>query len=177
MTQIFVFTAGNPEARQHLVDSCPPILGVGLAVFGLLRVDRELRQLNHVRNLYRPLQDSLFYDFHKGKTSWFGAFVRTYIIVLILLAALNILFIWGCWMPEVPWTFCKLVALKMESSSLASTAPLHFLLANSQSVWNISGTVFHHSSGPASGTGSCISLHTRPTAARSSRSPQPTYSA
>jgi hypothetical protein len=107
---IIPYTQETVVSKIHGWILAPPILGVGLAVFGLLRVDRELRQLNHVRNLYRPLQDSLFYDFHKGKTSWFGAFVRTYIIVLIMLAALNILFIWGCWMPEVPWTFCKLVA-------------------------------------------------------------------
>ena len=77
----------------------PSGLGVVLAIFGLIRVDRELRQLNHIRNLYRPLQDSLFFDFHRGKNSWFGAFVRIYISGLIVLASMNILFISNCWIP------------------------------------------------------------------------------
>jgi hypothetical protein len=78
----------------------PSMLGVMLAIVGFFRVDSELRLLNHIRNLYRPLQDSLFYDFHRDKKSWFGAYVRTYIGVLVVLASINILFISNCWIPQ-----------------------------------------------------------------------------
>jgi hypothetical protein len=91
----------------------PPILGVGLAIFGWLRVHHELILLNHIRNLYRPLQDSLFYDFHGDKKSWFGAYVRAYLGFLIVLALINILFISTCWIPEAPLRFCDLVTFRL----------------------------------------------------------------
>jgi hypothetical protein len=45
----------------------PPFLGGVLAAVGSIRVDRELRQLDHIRDLYRAIQDSLFYTYHGGK--------------------------------------------------------------------------------------------------------------
>jgi hypothetical protein len=78
----------------------PPFLGFVLAIFGFFRVHSELKQLDHIRDLYRPLQDSLFYVFHGDKGSTFGIYVRLYIIFLSLLAALNILLIDNCWMPK-----------------------------------------------------------------------------
>jgi hypothetical protein len=78
----------------------PPFLGFVLALVGFLRVRREVKLLDHVRGLYRPLQDSLFYEFHGDETSTFGRWVLIYIGILTVLAALNILQIDICWVPK-----------------------------------------------------------------------------
>jgi hypothetical protein len=78
----------------------PPFLGVVLAIFGFRRVRIELKQLDHIRDLYRPLQDSLFYEFYGDEGSTFGKYVQAYIIFLTLLAAGNIPLIDICWMPK-----------------------------------------------------------------------------
>ena len=78
----------------------PPFLGFVLAMMGFFRVRREVKLLDHIRGLYRPLQDSLFYEFHGDETSTFGRWVLIYIGILTVLAALNILLIDVCWMPK-----------------------------------------------------------------------------
>jgi hypothetical protein len=70
----------------------PPILGFVLALVGFIRVLRELEQLDHIRVLYRRLQDSLFYQFHPEKSS-FRLWILFYIFILMVLAAINVLVI------------------------------------------------------------------------------------
>jgi hypothetical protein len=61
LTAAVVVLAIIPYTQQEIMNKigiwilAPSILGVVLAIVGLIRVDRELRQLNHIRNLYRPL--------------------------------------------------------------------------------------------------------------------------
>lgn len=79
----------------------PPILGVVLAIGGYFRVRNELKILDNIRDLYRPLQYSLFYKFDEDNGSAFGQFVRFYIVFLAVLAAINILLIDFCWLPAL----------------------------------------------------------------------------
>ena len=97
---IIPYTQGAVMKRIGLWILVPPFLGFGLAIFGFLRVRSELKQLDHIRDLYRPLQDSLFYEFHGDKGSTFGTWALIYIGILTLLALVNIPLIGICWMPK-----------------------------------------------------------------------------
>jgi hypothetical protein len=71
----------------------PPIIGVVLGVVGFFRLKRELELFDHIRDLYRPLQDSLFPEFpefHGDKKSRFKIWILVYIGLLTLLAAFNV---------------------------------------------------------------------------------------
>jgi F0F1-type ATP synthase assembly protein I len=68
----------------------PPILGMILAVVWSLRVNGELRHLDYIRGLYMPLQDSLFYEAHKGKESAFSTEIRLYLLAVTVFAAFNV---------------------------------------------------------------------------------------
>jgi F0F1-type ATP synthase assembly protein I len=70
----------------------PPILGVILAVVWSLRVKLELRHLDHIRDLYRPLQDSLFYKFHEDAKSTFSQHIRFYLCAVTVFAVFNVVF-------------------------------------------------------------------------------------
>ncbi len=79
----------------------PPILGVVLAIFGLLRIYHELKMLDHIRYLYWGLQDDLFYEFYGVSVrNTFGLSVMLYTAFLTLLAAGNTLLIDVCWLPN-----------------------------------------------------------------------------
>jgi len=84
----------------------PPILGVILALVWSLRVKCELRHLDHIRDLYRPLQDSLFYKFHEGEgaKSTFSKHIRFYLCAVAVFAEFNVVF--SYWIVAgKPW-FC-----------------------------------------------------------------------
>jgi hypothetical protein len=86
------------NAIPHWWILVPPILGVILALVWSLRVRGELRQLDHIRDLYRPLQDSLFYKFHEGTKSWFSIKIMIYLCTVTAVAVLNVGFsIWIVW--------------------------------------------------------------------------------
>jgi hypothetical protein len=86
------------NAIPHWWILVPPILGVILALVWSLRVRGELRQLDHIRDLYRPLQDSLFYKFHEGTKSWFSIEIMIYLCTVTVVAVLNVGFsIWIVW--------------------------------------------------------------------------------
>jgi hypothetical protein len=72
----------------------PPILGVVLAIVGFGRVRREVKLLDQLRELYRRLQDSLFFKFHGDRKCRFGEWVLFYILVLIALATINALLLY-----------------------------------------------------------------------------------
>jgi hypothetical protein len=91
------------------VDRVPPIIGVILAVVWSLRLKGELRHLDHIRDLYRPLQDSLFFDkFHegkkKGKKSAFSKQILIYLCAVTVFAALNVVF--SYWIVSGKSWFC-----------------------------------------------------------------------
>jgi hypothetical protein len=77
----------------------PPFLAVALALLGFRRISQEMRLLDHIRNLYRPLQDRLVgLEFHKksGKPFgrvWFNIEVKVYLITLLTLALINFLLV------------------------------------------------------------------------------------
>lgn len=77
----------------------PPILGVASALFGFRRIWHELTMLDHVRQLYWGLQNSLFYTFYDQDKNTFGWYVRIYIGFLVALAVINILIVDACWLP------------------------------------------------------------------------------
>jgi F0F1-type ATP synthase assembly protein I len=94
-----------PYTQDKLVNTIPswwilvpPLLGVILALVWSLRVRGELRQLDHIRDLYRPLQDSLFYKFHEGTKSRFSIVIMIYLCTVTVVAVLNVGFsIWIVW--------------------------------------------------------------------------------
>jgi hypothetical protein len=96
LTTAVVVLAIIPYTQVAVIDRigwwilAPPFLGGVLAAVGSIRVDRELRQLDHIRDLYRAIQDSLFYTYHGGKQSTFSKHVRIYLIVIALFAMFNI---------------------------------------------------------------------------------------
>jgi hypothetical protein len=99
LTTVVVVLAIIPYTQVAVIDRigewivAPPVLGVVLAIVGSVRVDSELRQLDHIRDLYRALQDNLFYTFYGGKQSTFTRHVRIYFLFLTLFAAINTLLI------------------------------------------------------------------------------------
>jgi F0F1-type ATP synthase assembly protein I len=88
-----------PYTQDKLVNTIPswwilvpPLLGVILALVWSLRVRGELRQLDHIRDLYRPLQDSLFYKFHEDTKSTFSKHIRFYLCAVTVFAVFNVVF-------------------------------------------------------------------------------------
>jgi hypothetical protein len=108
LTAAVVLLAVIPYTQKNVMDTIgawilvPPILGVGLGTLVLLRVWQELDLLDHIRKLYRPLQDSLFVEFHKTRKSripiTFSRSVRFYLGALTGLAVINVLVVGRFWL-------------------------------------------------------------------------------
>lgn len=79
-----------------------PILGVCYGVMGFFKLRGELKLLNHIRNLYRRLQNKMTIVFHEvDNKSGFSLYVSTYIFILNLLAIINVVLILFVWIPKV----------------------------------------------------------------------------
>lgn len=79
----------------------PPLLSIIFSVLGFIQLRRELRLLDHIRNLYRSLQDSITFPFHKGNKGSFRISILIYASFLIAAAILNTYSINEKWIPEV----------------------------------------------------------------------------
>jgi hypothetical protein len=90
---VIPYTQGNVIGQIGRWIIVSPIFGVALAVIWSYRAKSELKHLDHIRNLYRPLQDSLFYPFPGDrKPSAFSKHIKVYLGIVIALAGLNVLF-------------------------------------------------------------------------------------
>jgi phosphate/sulfate permease len=94
---IVPYTQVEVTERIGLWILASPILGVVLGIVGFLRVRREVKLLDQIRELYRRLQDSLFFKFHEDKKSGFGVWILLYIFLLIALATINTLLMYPLW--------------------------------------------------------------------------------
>jgi hypothetical protein len=81
-----------------------PILGVGLSGFGFLRLIKEIKRMDLVRDKYRKRQSDKF-QFPKLKSS-FQIHVIVYLVFLLLLAVGNIAVVLLAWIPYIKPTCC-----------------------------------------------------------------------
>jgi hypothetical protein len=75
----------------------PPLLSIALSLLGRKQLKRELEILDHIRSLYRPLQDTITIPFVNNKPSTFTRFILRYLLCLILAAMLNFILIIVIW--------------------------------------------------------------------------------
>ena len=78
-----------------------PALGIVLAVFSLLRMSKELKVLDSIKNKHRVLQQGLFNIDYKNSTSTFSRDVKIYLLGLLLLSIIDIVAIIFVWIPKL----------------------------------------------------------------------------
>jgi len=98
---IIPYTQGKVIDQIGMLIIVSPIFGAVLAVLWSRRLNGELRHLDRIRSLYRPLQDSLFYKAHEvtklakaheGTERAFNGEIRGYSNAVTLLAVVNVFF-------------------------------------------------------------------------------------
>jgi hypothetical protein len=87
---IIPYTQGKVIDQIGMWIIVSPIFGVALAIIWSLRLKGELRHLDHIRGLYKPLQDSLFYKAHEVTERAFSREIRLYSYAVTVLAAFNV---------------------------------------------------------------------------------------
>jgi hypothetical protein len=96
---IIPYTQGKVIDQIGMWIIVSPIFGVALAFIWSRRLNSELKHLDHIRGLYKPLQDSLFYKAHKvtelakaheGTERAFNREIRIYSYTVTVLAAVNV---------------------------------------------------------------------------------------
>jgi hypothetical protein len=98
---IIPYTQGKVIDQIGMWIIVSPIFGVALASIWSHRLDSELKHLDRIRDLYRPLQDSLFYKAHEvtklakaheGTERAFSFEIRGYSYTVRVLAVFNVVF-------------------------------------------------------------------------------------
>ena len=79
-----------------------PLLSIIYGVLGSRKLKGELRILEHIRKLYRSLQDEMTVRFYKNRRSSFQSFILRYIYFLIACASINLIFITFFWIAKHP---------------------------------------------------------------------------
>jgi putative effector of murein hydrolase len=101
---IIPYTQGKVIDQIGMWIIVSPIFGVALAFIWSRRLKSELIHLDHIRGLYKPLQDSLFYKAHKGTERAFSIEILSYLGAVTVFAAFNVVF--SLWIVAgKPW-FC-----------------------------------------------------------------------
>lgn len=78
-----------------------PLLGSAIAIVGIVKLKDELETLEHVRKLYRSLQDEITVPFYGEQSNKFKWFVMGYICFLILVSIANLFLIYLIWLPAL----------------------------------------------------------------------------
>jgi hypothetical protein len=110
---IIPYTQGKVIDQIGMWIIVSPIFGVALAIIWSRRLNSELKHVDYIRGLYKPLQDSLFdkahevterAKAHEVTERAFSKEIRLYSFTVTVLAAFNVGF--SCWIVAgKPW-FC-----------------------------------------------------------------------
>jgi hypothetical protein len=96
---IIPYTQGKVIDQIGMWIILSPIFGVALAIIWSRRLNSELRHLDYIWGLYKPLQDSLFYKAHEvtelakaheGTERAFSREIRFYSYTVTVLAVFNV---------------------------------------------------------------------------------------
>ncbi len=96
-----------PYVNKEVVEIVPylaiisPLLSIAFSLLSYKQLNKELEILDHVKSLYRSLQDAITFSFHRDNTSTFKIFVLRYIQCLVAAAILNFILVIIVWMPKV----------------------------------------------------------------------------
>jgi len=74
-----------------------PLVGFALTVFGLVRLNSELRILDKLRERHRELQSESHQIEHEVDASWFTTHVQGYMASMLILEIANIIILLGLW--------------------------------------------------------------------------------
>ena len=78
-----------------------PVLALGLVLFSIVIMWRELALLSKVKIAYRHLQGQMNIVTHPSRPSWFSFFVLSYMTGLFIAGWFNLYFLWVKWIPYV----------------------------------------------------------------------------